>query len=76
MKTAILLFCPPARNMAETSVMISIFLTKIDESTGLLHDKNYLNSVVFQNMASQGKHLPWDQWKCSGAGRDPTGRIG
>ncbi|MXQ92104.1 hypothetical protein E5288_WYG012372 [Bos mutus] len=61
-----------ARNMAETSIMISIFLTKIDESTGLLHDKNCLNSVVFRNMASQGEHLPWDQWKRSGAGRDPT----
>ena len=34
--------------MAETSIMISIFLTKIDESTGLLRDKNCLNSVVFR----------------------------
>lgn len=38
--------------------MISIFLIKTDESTGLLHDKNYLNSVVFQNMASLGQASP------------------
>ena len=49
--------------MAETNVMISIFLTKIDESTGLLHSKDYLNTVVFQNIASQGKPLPQDEWK-------------
>lgn len=43
--------------MAGPSIIIPIFLTEVDEATGLLRDKNHLNSVVFHDAASQGQTL-------------------